>query len=144
MLVPQAALTSAAGSAAPPQQTEAPVVPDAVQLVIGAAVTFLVVAGLKDFMQFTGHDLTGWGTVIAAAVTATIVFAINTAIQVAVTIDPSLAPKINALFEIFVIVLGAMGFKRLQRGGPIKDDETQKLAHASAYAVTGEGVKKLL
>jgi hypothetical protein len=98
--------------------SEAPVLPDAVQLVIGAAVTFLVVAGLKDFLQFTGHDLTGWGTVIAAAATATIIFAINMAIQVAVTIDPSLVPKINAFFQILVILLGAMGFKRLQRAGP--------------------------
>ncbi len=109
-LMPASAL-----AASPPAQTEAPVLPDAVQLVIAAAVTFLVVGGLKDFLQFTGHDLTGWGTVIAAAITATIIFAINMAIQVAVAIDPSLVPKITAFFEVLVILLGAMGFKRLQR-----------------------------
>ncbi len=114
-----------AADAAQTAGSEAPVLPDAVQLVIGAAVTFLVVAGLKDFLQFTGHDLTGWGTVIAAAVTATIIFAINMAIQVAVTIDPSLVPKINAFFQILVVLLGAMGFKRLQRAGPQENAGTK-------------------
>ncbi len=98
------------GVSAPP--TDAPVLPDPLQLVIGAAITFLVVNGLKDFSNFVGQDLSGWGTVIAAGVTAIVVFAINTLLQVAVTIDPALVPRVDAVFQILVILLGAMGFKR--------------------------------
>ncbi len=97
------------------QSAELPVLPDPVELVIGAAITFLVVNGLKDFSNFVGQDLSGWGTVIAAGATAIVVFSINTMLQVAVTIDPSLAPKVTAFFQILVILLGAMGFKRMQR-----------------------------
>ncbi len=82
---------------------------------IGAAVTFLVVNGLKDFSNFVGQDLSGWGTVIAAGFTAIVIFSIDTLLQVAVTIDPSLVPKVNAFLQILVILFGAMGFKRMQR-----------------------------
>ncbi len=93
-------------------QGDVPMLPDPVQLVIGAAVTFLVVNGLKDFSNFVGRDLSGWGTIVAAGITAIVVFSINTLLQVAVTIDPSLVPRVNAFLQILVILLGAMGFKR--------------------------------
>ncbi len=110
-----AAFAAPAGNLVPggsPPSADLPELPDPIQLVIGAAITFLVVNGLKDFSSFVGQDLSGWSTVVAAGITAVVVFAINTLLQVAVTIDPSLVPKLNAFFQILVILLGAMGFKR--------------------------------
>lgn len=93
-----------------------PTVPTELQLVISAVVTFLVVGGLKELFELTGHDLSDWGTVIAAGISAVVVFAVNTGIGVAVQIDPSLEPKIEALFQIVVILIGAMGAKRVWVG----------------------------
>ncbi len=89
--------------------------PDILNLVIGSFVTFLVVAGLKDFGTFIGRDLSGWGTLIAAAVTAIVIFTINTLLAVVVQIDPSMQRWIDLVLQFLVMLLGAMGVNGIKK-----------------------------
>src|SRR5512143_3985136 len=59
-------------------QGAAEMLPEVVQLAIGALVTYLVVNGLKEVSEWTGRDLSGNTAVIAVAVTGIVVFTVNT------------------------------------------------------------------
>ncbi len=88
--------------------------PGIVTLAIGALVTYLVTNGLKEVSQWTGRDLSGNAAVITAAVTAIIVFGINTILSTVLQINPALQGQIDGVLQILVILLGAIGFKRTE------------------------------
>lgn len=88
--------------------------PQIVDVAIGALITYLVVNGLKAMSEYFERDLTGNVTLVAAAITAIVVFAINTLLSLVVQIDPSTQSRIDALIQIIVIILGAMGAKRVE------------------------------
>ncbi len=89
--------------------------PDQISLAIGMLVTFLVVAGLKDFGRFIGRDLSGWGTVIAGAATVIVVFTINTVLATIVQLDPNAIRVIDLVLQLIVLLLGAMGVNGVKK-----------------------------
>ncbi len=88
--------------------------PDIVQLALGALVTYLVVNGLKEVSQWTGRDLGGSAAVIAAAATAIVVFSINTILSTVVQLNPQLVGQIDGILQVLAVLLGAIGFKRTE------------------------------
>lgn len=91
-----------------------PTTPDVIQLAISIVMTWVVVNGLKALAENFHIDLNGWATVIALTVTGIVVFSLNSILALMVTINPDLGPKIQAVFEILVILLGAKGLKRTE------------------------------
>ncbi len=102
--------------AAGPSPQAAPTLPDVLKVAISLAILFLVVNGLKELSNLIGRDLSGSSAAIAAALTAVVLFAIDTFLELAVTINPGLVPWISAVFQVLVTLLGAMGVKRMTRG----------------------------
>lgn len=85
--------------------------PNELMMLINLVVLFLVVNGLKALSELTGKDLSGWATVVAAVIAATIIFFLNQILALAPT---SAQPIISAVFNIIILLLGAMGVKRVE------------------------------
>lgn len=85
--------------------------PNELQALIGALVVWLVVNGLKALSEMLGRDLNGWATVVAAILTATVVFFIN---QILAQVPASQQPILQAFFSLLILLLGSMGIKRFE------------------------------
>lgn len=85
------------------------VLPDPISTIIGVVVLALVTEGLKALLAVFGVDLTGKGTVIAAAITTIIIFSINT-IVAALPVDAQ--SLVAGLYQFLLVLLGAGGLWR--------------------------------
>lgn len=85
--------------------------PNELIVVINAIVLFLVVNGLKALSELIGKDLSGWGTVVAGVLAATFVFFLN---QILALVPAGQQALIAAIFNVLILLLGAMGLKRLE------------------------------
>lgn len=85
--------------------------PNELQVLIGIVVLFLVVNGLKGISELLGRDLSGWGTIIAGIITATVIFFIN---QILAVVPVSAQPIVQAILNLLVLLLGGIGLKRLE------------------------------
>ena len=75
-----------------------------------AALTFVIVEGLKEVSNLIGKDLTGYAT----AITAALVAAVISSVQWLVTLIPeTYTPAINGFFAFLVVLLGAYGIRRI-------------------------------
>lgn len=86
--------------------------PNELQVAIAALVLFLVVNGLKELAHLTGRDLTGWATVIAGVISATVIFFLN---QILALLPASAQPLVQTIFTLLILLLGAMGIKRVEK-----------------------------
>lgn len=85
--------------------------PNELQALVGIVVLFLVVNGLKGLSELLGRDLTGWGTIIAGIIAATVIFFIN---QILAVVPAAQQPIVEAFLNFLVLLLGAVGLKRFE------------------------------
>ncbi len=86
--------------------------PNELQVIIGAVVLWLCVNGLKGFSELLGKDLSGWATVVAAIVTATAIFFFN---QILAVVPAGQAQQfVAAALNLLVLLLGGLGIKRFE------------------------------
>lgn len=89
--------------------------PQVVQVAIGAAVTFLVVLGLQWLSTRMGHpEWSTQATVIALALTSVVIFGINTILALIVQLDPNAQKTIDLVLMILAAILSSMGFGQLE------------------------------
>jgi hypothetical protein len=93
----------------PPEQF--PYIPQPIQLLFWSAVLWATVNGLKNLGEWFGRDLSGAGTVLALAVTGSVLYFIN-AILAALPAD--IQPIVATALGLVVMLLTAMGFKRVE------------------------------
>jgi hypothetical protein len=85
--------------------------PNELVMLVNLVVLYLIVNGLKALSELLGKDLSGWGTILAGAIAATVVFFANQLLALA---PADAQPIINAIFQLIVILLGAIGVKRFE------------------------------
>ena len=82
------------------------------QLIVGVIVLYLVVNGEKAISEVLKRPLSGKATIVASVLTATVIFGINSVIDV---LPPEWMPMLNTVFQLLVLVLGAAGTKRFEK-----------------------------
>jgi hypothetical protein len=86
-------------------------IPAELQALLGMVILFLVVNGLKGLSELLGKDLSGCATIIAGILTATFLFFMQ---QIIAAVPLNYQPIINSVFSLLVLILSAMGFKRME------------------------------
>ena len=83
--------------------------PVEIQLLVSAAIAFLVTQGLKSLSNLIGFDLTGASAVVTASVVGSIVVFSNAWLG---TVPAELLPAVEAGFAFVLALLSAFGIHR--------------------------------
>ena len=89
-------------------------IPFELQVLIAAAVTYLVTEGEKVVGGWFGKDLGGVFAGFAAAITGAVVLFFNTWLAL---IPPEYVPTVQAVFALLVALLAAFGIHRKLKNG---------------------------